>query len=347
MSFKHISLLVLLAAGSATAQSSVFIPDADASKGLTNGIPFGIYDRPNRPWAKKFKYQTLVTAAQYGKFAAKNIRDLAFASGASGVQRFSRITIRMDQTTRTKLDRAFAKNLTSRAVTVLNARDYYWHHKKDKWNWIGLDLPFPFTVGMNLVIDIEVEGGKFLDTSFVHSKTTIGGFRDAALAVPRLWAARWNTVAPATGKLSPAGLRIGLSSELASLGSFGIGCLGNGKTLPALTLSGSSALGKQVNIELSRAKPGWPAILILDFGSPMKLPYNPVPIGNFAGCNLSVAVHVSLIAITDAAGASTVSILLPNMAVLLNGVFNMQFFQAEFNPLTLRASNYGRVLMGR
>ena len=266
------------------------------------------------------------------------------------MQEFTSIVIKMDWTSATKLDKTFAKNLTSNAVKVLDARNYLWHRQKDEWSRIGLEKAFPFLPGKNLVVDIEVRGARFLTSSFGPVAVNSGGFHGGGGRVPRLFADVWKTPTqpPAIGRLGKYGIKIQLSSELSALGRFGKGCLGNGKVLPSLGFSKNSIAktGNTVTIELSSGLPSFPITLILGFGG-SKLPYKPVALTGFSGCNLYLAPQLMIPNVTNATGAASTPIAIPNMPILLNVAFFVQYFQPELNPLALRASNYGRVLIGR
>ena len=124
---------------------------------------------------------------------------------------------------------------------------------------------------------------------------------------------------------------------------------GNGQVRLALGYDSQSLpkIGGQAKVQLANGIPGYPAILAIDFGSALRLPFQPIPLTAFPGCNLYVFLHLTLITVTDSKGGVTVPLGIPNSSSLLNLAFYTQYFQPEFAPIALRASNYGRVLIGR
>ncbi|MFQ5507663.1 MAG: hypothetical protein ACE5F1_23105, partial [Planctomycetota bacterium] len=268
------------------------------------------------------------------------ITEIAFASCSTGIRKLASIVVKMDQLgSRTKLSAEFSKNLTPNARTVLIANRYYWHHEKDKWSSIGLQSPFPFDPRKgSLVIDIEVRGARFLAEEG-------GGFRRAN-SVARLYAVGWKLAPPKSGTLSPAGLKIRISSELSELGLFGIGCKGsNGKT-PSLTLSGSSRLGGKVQVRLANALPATLGLLIAGFDN--KPPAFPLPT-NAPGCFLFHSFEIVLPFQTDKAGGHTLPFPIPNHNALRHQRLYTQFsvVDQKANSAWMTMSNYGRILIGR
>jgi len=334
-----LSPLAIVLCNLATAQTAIFVPDQKIDAGRCTSLPFGSYSKHS--FAKNQKYQTLVTWDQLRGLARPVVEEIGFAACASGVHRFDSISIRMGQTSNASLSADFASNLGTNPTTVLASTNYYWHHQKDQWSHIGLQVPFQLVAGKNLVIDIEVRGAVFLAPGFGPATET-GSFRMAE-NLPRLYAIDWATSPPAKGVTSPYGLKLEVAARAAALGTFGIGCKGAGTTSPTLTLDGKASPGGTVNVHLSGALGQNPAILVLGFNS---RPPFPVALG-FAGCSLYESLDLVLTATTDPNGALVVPVPLPNSAALRDQRFYTQFFQVELanRKFGLRSSNYGRVLI--
>jgi len=341
MRLEIILALAMFASGAATAQDSVFLPDASATTGTCTCLPFGAYDE--YPIAKNQKYQTLVPWQQLRTLSRPYIEEIGFAACHTGVHHFDTITIRLASVSVSTLSPEFAKNLGSSPSTVLTSKDYYWHHQAGMWSRIGLQAPFPLTPGQNLVVDIEVTGGVFLNPAFAPSKEDTGSFRRAD-NVPRLYAIDWKSAPPKNGTPSPRGLKLELASRTSALDLFGRGCKGTGAVAPFLGLAGNAAPSGTVRIELSSALALSPALLVL--GASNRPPF-PLPLLGFPGCSLYQTVDVALATATDSNGKASVLVPLPATAALSNQRFYSQFFQAELGNSTigLRASNYGRVLI--
>jgi len=335
-----IALLSVITSAPLPAQGSIAVPVTGPSQGACNAIPFGV--RTPTEWPENQRYQTLLTPQQLGTLPRGYIREIAFAPCYDGVHRFGSLTIRMSQTQKQKLTTTFAANLGPNPVTVLQSRDFYWHYRKGAWSPIGLQLPFKFTAGQSLIIDVEVTRGRFLAPDFQPSVKDSGRFRRGD-DIQRLYAVGWKTQPPATGVLSPAGLRVRVSSRLSALGIFGIGCAGTGKQMPELDLSGSATPGGTTTSTLSRGISNAPTLMILGLNSrlpfPLVLPFN--------GCRLYHTLDANAAMMSDASGRAAVPIPLPNLPQLIGQKFYTQFFQFEFSPaIGLRASPYGRVLIG-
>jgi len=338
------TLLAIAVLGSALlGQNTVHVPDNSAASGTGSSIPFGSYGfwrfAPNQ------KYQTIVSWQSLAGLTQPFIEELGFASSHSGVHHFGSITIKLDQVSATKLSPTFAANLTANAVTVLHANDYYWHHTADSWSWLGLQQRFPLTPGKNLVIDIEIRDGVFLAPDFGPESTNTGSFRTSE-KMTRLYAVNWKTTPPATGYLSSIGSKLALSSQLSALGLFGIGCKGTGKVSPSLVLSGSARPTGQVDVGLKLGLANNPSLLVIGFDN--RTPF-PVPVPGFPDCKLYQPVNIALATATDSAGQATVGLPLPASTSLTGVRLYTQFFQIEISNagIGLRASNYGRILIGK
>jgi len=331
---------VAVAVATLPAQDSIYYPDNRTDLGSCNAIPFGSFTK--YPFAQSHKYQTLIPWATLSALSRFVVEDIGFVPCYDGVQHFSSIKIRMGQMSGTSMSKDFAANLGKAPVTVLDSKDYYWHHTKGAWSRIGLQKPFKLTTGLSLVVDIEVTGAYFLAKNFGPSQTATGSFRSASL--PRLIALSWKGQPPAKGRLKAGGgLKIEIASRVADLATFGIGCKGSGTKRPTLSLSGSARPAGTVNVALSDALPLNSTLLVIGFDN--KAPY-PLALG-FPECSLYHSVSLPLAAMTTANGKLTIPIPIPSSPVLQNQRFYTQYFQIEVNKngLGLRASNYGRALI--
>ena len=332
------SILLTGLAGAQSSSTSLFIPDNSPTTGNLEFVPMG-QARTSTNWTNQ-KYQTLIP----GRLANTiRINDLGFAPSTTNLHRFESITIKMDilPSTTTVLDPTFSNNLTSNAVTVLDARDYVWHLEKDKWNRIGLQRDFFWSPKQgNLLIEIEVRGAGALVGS-------TGGFR-ASTTIERLYAAGWTTQPPAKGNTVPslAALKIELVSTDADTMPLGQGCAGSNGT-PALSFSGTSQLGKTLTVHLDNALANSAAAHIL--GSSNAAPLFPIDLGaaGAPGCSLYVALDV-LFPVSTGTGSSQSPIQIPIDTTFVGKRLWNQFFVLDKNAnnFGLVASNYGRILIG-
>ena len=331
-----------LLAGMAVAQTSttsIYVPDNNPATGGGNVIPFG-NSKSSTTWRNQ-KYQTLIPTS-YAKKIPIRINDLGFAPGSTNLHNFDSIVIKMDVVKTTGLNRTFAKNLSARAVTVLNAKNYTWHLTKDKWTRIGLQKSFLWipTLG-NLVIDIEVR-----NAGGVNGNT--GGFRRSS-TIERLYSFGWTTKPAATGQstTSLAALKIELVSTDADARPFGQGCAGSNGT-PALSYSGRPQIGKSLTVILNNALAKSVALHAVGLNTTAPIfPLDLKPLGA-PGCLLFMSPDMAF-ALGTGTGSAKVVLPIPNDSSLVGGRFWEQFFvlDKKANSFGFAGSNHGRVLIGK
>ncbi len=313
----------------------VYVPDNQAGSGSCNVIPFGT-TRSSNTW-KNQKYQTILTTAQLGKTPGR-ICGLGFAPCGATLRSFDSIVIKMDHIKSSTLSTTFANNLTSKAVTVLSAKNYHWYQKPGSWNRIGLQKDFLYIPALgNVVIDIEVRGA--------HQTGSGLGFRRGSLQ--RIYAFGWSGNPPATGRSGLAALKMEVIFDMADAWLYGKGCAGSNNLVPALAYSAAPKIGTAFKVLLSNAPtPVAPAILLLGFSNASPLPVDLGSVGA-AGCSLYVRPDFGLPAAATG-GSASVALAIPNDARLVCGRFYNQFFVVDrkANKLGLTASNYGRGLIG-
>jgi len=331
-------LLAPLLAAPLSAQKQVYIPDAGLNQSTCNVIPFGS-DEAIGP-RKALRYQTLLLKSQVSS-SAQSIVELGFAPCGTGSHRFDTVRIRLAHVNAKNIGTDFAKNLGTASTLVLDAREYEWHHKTGEWSRIGLQNAFAFDPRLgDLLIDIEVHGA-----IFTGSKDGRGFLRTDR--VPRIYAVN-DTLGklPQTGVFSSAGLKIELSFDLASTGTFGSGCTGSNKRSPKLDFVGAPRLGRTVQCRLQDSLPTTAAVFLL--GSDNSKAFLPLPLAGTKSCRLYFLPITVTPTLTNQ-GMAAITIPIPNSATLSGARFYTQWFALDVpaNRVGLTTSNYGRVLVGR
>jgi hypothetical protein len=328
-----------LASAAASGQRCAYFPD-NAVTGGSNVIPFGHQSPTDATWSNQ-KYQTLIPAATLGTIPGL-IAELAVVPATSGRRQFRSIKVQLAQTTQTALTTTFATNLGANPTTVLDARDYYWPSTMDTWTRIGFQKSFLFLPAQgNVVVDIEVQGAGMPDTTTAHA-----GCRSTS--VVRMYAVGWTTTPPATGTLSTsAGLRMELCFDTNDARAFGLGCAGSNTSVPKLAYGGSAKLGNTLSIDLSAAIASRPVVLLLGITNAAPFPIDLTAAGA-PGCRLYTSPDLITVTVTDASGAASIKLPIPNDSGLISLRFYNQFFpiDSQANRLGVSASNYGRALLG-
>ncbi|MFQ5505161.1 MAG: hypothetical protein ACE5F1_10235, partial [Planctomycetota bacterium] len=294
------TLLATVLLGTSRAQSCSYIPDSSSALGNCFVIPFGNRQPTSSTWANQ-RYQTLVAKTLLPSRSIR-IQELGFAACETGERQCKTIKIRMTHYAAPRLSSAFANNLGTRSVTVLETRSYYWTPTGNRWSRIGLQKPFLFDPKLgNLLVDILVTGA--------GAPTVAGtaGFR-AVTSLPRLYAAGWISSPPSTGTLSSgSGLRMELCFDLALGDTYGRGCSGtNG--IPTLHYSGAPGLGSTVQLHLERAALSASAS-VLDLGADSTAPY-PLDLA-LAGAPGCMAYHDILLSLPFPISKGSGTFLLP------------------------------------
>jgi hypothetical protein len=334
----------LLLTGLATAQTSdsVFVPDNNPTTGTgPNVIPFG-QNKTSTTW-KNQKYQMLINASYANKVPIR-INDLAFAASKTLHHNYDSLVIKIDVVplTQTALNRTFASNLSAKAVTVLNAKNYTWHVTGAQWNRIGLQKPFLWIPALgHLVIEVESKGGGGAGS------VSAGGFKTSNL-LERLYAVGWTTNPPATGQgsTSMAALKVEIVQTDAEARPFGAGCAGSNGT-PTMAFTGAPQIGKSLGINLTNAMAGSVAIHILGINSSAPLfPVDLAPLGA-SGCNLYISPNFPF-SVGTGTGSIAIKLPVPNNTALVGGRFWNQFIILDKNANNFGwvTSNHGLVFMG-
>ncbi|MEZ5989903.1 MAG: hypothetical protein R3F30_12410 [Planctomycetota bacterium] len=333
-SFSFLSAVLLLA-GTAAAQTSLYFPDNQAS-GTCNVIPFGSTASSISTWGNQ-KYQCVIDSASMPT-APQIITDLGFAPCGTGVSYFKTIKIQMGYSASTTLSTTFAANL-GKPVTVLDSKEYRWHHTGNAWNRIGLQGQFLYIPSNgHLVVDIEVTGAN------LESGSGTGFHRSTTLQ--RVYAVGWATTPPATGSSSIAAQKIQLVMTEADAAIFGQGCKGS-NGVPTLALNGTGKLNSSFSVDLAGAPASSAALLLLSGTSSPPLPVDLGVIGA-PTCLLCVGLDFAFGFPTDATGASSVKFPIPNDQGLVRAKAWFQWVPVDkqANQLGFTLSNFGRVLIG-
>jgi len=338
------SLFGLLAA-SAPAQTKIYNTDNVGSTGTCNVIPFGS-TAPSTTWSNQ-KYQTIMASTLFGTKTGL-ICSLGFANCGTGYQQFSTIDVKLDYYpgTGSTLTTTFSNNISSKAVTVLSAKNYVWHTKQDQWVHIGLQKPFLYIPQLgDLVVEITVTGATGTAGAFHR-----GGSANLA-NVQRMYATggSWvNNQPPATGSFSAsAGLKMAVGFDAWALDTYGVGCPGSNSQTPALTLTGSSAIGQSVTLGLTGAPASAGMFLVIGLTAPP----TPVDMAAFGApsCSLYPSLDVIVPTAANSSGVFSQQFPVGSSSSLICSKAYVQFFPHDKSANTFGASssNYGRVLIGR
>lgn len=126
---------------------------------------------------------------------------------------------------------------------------------------------------------------------------------------------------------------------------------GSGGT-PMLGSAAVPTIGKPFSVDLSGARAGSPALLLLGLSKTgflgLALPFDLTPFGATA-CRLLVSMDLAPVASTTASGTAALPLPLPNDPALLGAVFHNQWLVIDpaANPLNLVVSNGGTGKVGK
>ena len=328
------SLVALVLAGAAVAQTCIYSPDNSATTGSCNVIPFGQIAN-STTWSNQ-KYQQVVPAATLGNNAML-IRELGFAACGSGTRTFRSIKITIDQTTNSPLSLTFAANLSPLATVVLDTTDYVWQNTASVWNRIGLARSYVYIPSRgDLVIDVEVQGAAFAGSTH--------GFRTGS-TLPRVYAFGWTGSAPATGSTDNASLKVEVCTDLADAQAYGAGCRGQQNGVPTISASAQPRINTPgFAINLAGAAATRPTILVLGGNALPPFPLDLAVIG-LPGCRLFCSADLMSGGATDPSGNRTFPLGIPNDPGLVGARLFAQHFVLDA-PGSLQASDYLRILIG-
>jgi hypothetical protein len=331
---------VSIPALSIAAQTCTYATDNLSNSGTCNVIPFG--DAVGSATWTNQKYQMLIPAAQLGTVPLV-IRELGFASCASGLRSFSSLVITLDHYTGATLGATFAANLSASAVTVMSVKDYVWTNFQDAWNPIGLQRDFVYIPQLgNLVIDIELQGARMSVTGGgdgFHRSTTL----------QRVYAISWTGSAPLTGSTDSAAQKVQLCTDLAWATPFGVGCQGTNGRTPTLGYTNAPKLGAiNFTIDVGSALPSAPVFLI--YGTTNAAPTYPIDLTfiNMPSCRLYTDAALSFASATNSAGAYSLLVVIPPVPNFVGfRIFNQSFVLDPGAPgLGIAATNAGWFLIG-
>ncbi|MCA8958536.1 MAG: hypothetical protein KDC87_20835, partial [Planctomycetes bacterium] len=313
---------------------AVYVPDADATTGGCNVIPFGT-TKSSTTWVNQ-RYQTMVTKADLGNPTSNiTICGLAFAPCGSGMKTFSSLQIILGQTTATSLGTNFASNRPSNARTVFFQRNYEWPLTANTWDPIGQEINYTYNPALgNLVVEVIAQG----------SDINASGFHTGARQ--RLYAYNWTTI-PSTGTIgSSAALKMKLFVTEGGVATFGQGCVGSNSLTPTLTMAGTGAIGTSYTVSLSNALANAGAFLSVNVTGLWDPPLD-LGIVGAAGCKMYFNNDFTLAVAANASGAYAIRLPIPTSTPLCERVY-FQFFprDARANRLGLTSTNYGRLLTG-
>ena len=279
-------------------------------------------------------WQAIVRQGQIGNVPT-NITDLGFVPADSGVHYNETLQIRMALVTPGHtLSSSFAANLPAPTL-VLDVADHSWPLTADAWNEIGLQRPLAYDGLSDVVIEVRTTG---------NHHTGTGGFRRGNVAIPRVWASGFgHGLAPASGTIDDAGLRMRLSLNCAAAGEYGTSCgpLRAGHTNAPIH-------GTTFTFGLDNAEPNSGAILAAGFhNSPPLYPQSLNVFGNLGltNCYQWHDALTTVFKLTDPAGMATHDFPLPNTTGFDGVLIYGQWFQIQANG-DATASNYTRVLIG-
>ena len=308
-----------------------YVPDPAANLGTCNAIPFsggGLFSNQ--------KYQMMLAPTDLGGVPGL-ITGLGFATCGSGVHDFASIDVVMDHAATTTLSSTFAQNLSPNAVTVLHAINYSWHSQIDTWVEVGLQNFFSYDGTSNLVIDITVTGADYVGTGTGSCRRDVG---------PRLYATGWTTP-PTSGTLTTGALKVEVSMLGARISKHGRGCVGtNGQPL-RLVMGGLPQLGATISFGVASGPPSSLAFLTAGWDNGPPFPIELVALG-MPTCYQYFAQWLSVGMLTDASGAATLNVLVPNSPGMLGALVYSQLacLDPGANPAGVTTSDYARILVG-
>ncbi len=140
--------LIICLSSIVVGQSQSYIPDASATSGNLNTIPFANGN-------KRFQYLIMMT--DIAPLTTMIVTDLAFAPGASGTFTASQFQIRLQRTSLTMPSINMDINL--HAPTIAYDGPISWTAVKDTWCPIKLQYPFYSDGWLNIIVEIRYQGG--------------------------------------------------------------------------------------------------------------------------------------------------------------------------------------------
>jgi hypothetical protein len=333
------TLLASIVALTSTAFAQNFhIPDALASQGPCNVIPFG--NRVASATWENQRYQQMVTTADLGNKTVLNICELAFGACGSGNREFKTIEIKLGQTKATSLSTTFSANMVTNVQTVLSAKNYRWYNTNNHWNRLGLDKSYLYlSMNGNLVVEVTVTG------AILRSTAGNGGMH--SFSRQRLYRFGWTGTPPTTGTIgSTAALKIQVSAGMADVHRFGRSCKGSASNDPQLSFTGTGKLNTALGVNLSGARNTAPTLLAVNVSR--LEPAIDLGVIGASGCTMYVQNAITIAGVTNTSGVFSLKATIPNNNALLcvRAYFQYFPFDRQANSLGITPSNYGCVLVG-
>jgi hypothetical protein len=133
--------------------------------------------------------------------------------------------------------------------------------------------------------------------------------------------------------------------------AYRVSCVSTGR-VPALSSAGVPEIGTSFDVKLDGAVPNAKTVLVVGASSStwngIGLPFDFTPLGA-PGCKLLASAQFLLPATADAAGKASITLAVPNLPALVDGLFYNQFyvFDAKANPLGLAWTNGGAGKIGK
>ena len=319
------TLLALFAIATPALAQNYYVPDNDATMGTANVIPFGSAGPGS---FSNCHMQVRATAAELGG-VANLITGLGFACSSTGSAHYDTIEIVMDQIPATQaLSTTFASNLTPNAVTVLSATDYTWNISMNTWTEVGLQTYFVFNGIDDVVIDITTTGA-----------TAPGGMRRGTNQ--RIFS---TTLGALSGSSSNSATKFEVSMLTGRTSTYGVGCAGSNGT-PQHRIVGTGQTSTTVSLDLTNGVPSGLALLIA--GTTSTAPY-PLELSmlNMPGCFAYTDLLLSTAVQLDAAGSSSLPVVLPPGGVGFLLYTQYACVDLAANAFGLTTSNYGRTFIG-
>jgi hypothetical protein len=215
----------------------------------------------------------------------------------------------------------------------MDAPNFVWPVTANVWNEVDLQVPFLYNGVDNVVVEFLVTGrvtGSAMRRDATNQRVYLGSY----------------TGQPTGTNGGNSAFKMRLITADASVATFGRGCLGSNALRPTATFSGSSQIGQTLNHDLANALPTTPCVAAFGFTSAPPFPFDLSPFG-FTGCRAYVDPAVLLTTLSDASGAATISIPIPNASIFVGYLLYHQWIAFDTGAAGgLTTSNYGRALVG-
>jgi hypothetical protein len=327
---RTVSLLLMLTAAAPALAQNWYVPDNVATTGACNVIPFG---QPGPGSFANCRYQTRLLASDLGA-TANIVTGLGFAPCGPGRAHFDTLEIVLDHIPPSQLmTTTFASNLTPAAVTVLSATNYTWNVTAgNAWIEIGLQSLFVYNGVDDVVVQITTANATAPGNG-AHRGTRERIYWIGASGSP-----------PPTGSTDFAAGKIEVSMLMGRTSSHGDGCLGSNGT-PSLGFTGSPVQGNTITFDLTNGVQNGIALLVAGFTNAAPFPFDLGVVGA-PGCSQFTDLGVTLVALTDPAGAASIPLAIPPAFVGFRFFTQYAVLDPAANAFGFTTSNYLNVLTG-